>query len=166
MKHKILEYERKWTIVCVGIFLFGAATEAVAQTRRARPAPVTTVNRPQAGSGVGSVTGSGLGTATGTGIGRVTGSGTGTSARSLIVTPAGRSAGSSTGNATGTQSGSATGTGNGNGTGSSSGGGTGTGTDTPVITRTYIKELNGRCYFVTPQGLKHYVERRRCALYP
>jgi hypothetical protein len=189
MKHKILTNKLRDTFLVLALLVLvaGTVTEVAGQTKKTRPAPAAPVKQPAGtvshGSGVGGGTGSGVGGTTGTGTGTVNGSGIGTPSGSSTAVPNGNAAGQPTGNGAGTITGIGIGTGSGKGTGASSGEGTGaatgnaiganTGSSTgaatgiPVVgTRTYIKELNGRCYYVTPQGEKHYVNRRNCALFP
>jgi len=184
MRHKLITSIGTGTVMWMGLFLVcaGSVTDAAGQS----PA---TAKRPPAnttpGSGVGAGNGSGTGAGTGSGIGGATGSGIGLPAGSVVVIPNGNPAGQASGSGTGTIGGSGTGAANGSGTGTSTGTGTGTGSGTgtgtgsgtgigtdasggtnPAPLRTYIRELSGRCYYVTPQGAKRYVARRNCVVSP
>jgi len=129
------------------------------------------------GAGVGAANGTGIGAANGTGIGASTAAGSGLgrigvgsdtpeiSVRTLVGIQAITRARASrqTGAAAGTGIGAATGT------------GVGTAPATPAETtppvapekvlRTYIKEMDGSCYYVTNDGEKAYVAPKKCELY-
>jgi len=181
MKYHLLSNEQLIKIVLCGLLLFGAGvtSDLMAQSSDSRPRPNTTVKTPvgtvPAASPVGGATGAGVGTGTGTGTGSASGSGIGSPSGSVTASPTGNAAGQANGSGAGTANGGGTGTsaGSGSGTGAGIGSGTGNGTGTAVGStttttsseRTYIKELNGRCYYVTPQGTKQFVARSNCSLY-
>lgn len=150
-------------IASAGLFLLasGLYNQASGQTRPVRavkpvvrpvaPAPGTGVGGANGSVTVGTSNGSGVGTASGASVGGANGSGMGTPSGTVIAVPGSNSAGNS----------------NGSGVGANTAAAARVSTDTPAVPqRTYIKELSGRCYYVTPLGEKHFVDRRQCALYP
>jgi hypothetical protein len=179
MRHETANNWFTWNTIGGAFLMLALAIGAAAQTKKtAAPAAP--------GSGVGGSNGSGVGGTTGVGTGTATGSGTGTPSGSVVAPPSGNATGqaggagigSISGGGTGSASGTGTGasrgagTGSGKGSGTGSGTGAGTGTNTGASTggtaarRTYIKEMNGRCYYVTAQGAKRYVARSNCAQFP
>lgn len=158
MKNKILnkQWMRNTAVLFLVLFGAGFVMETSAQTRTPQPRPVPRVVvtkpvvTPGTGTGVSGATGTGVGGATGAGAGAATGNGVGAPSGSAMGTPNQNATGGATGSGTGTNTGSST----------------GLDTARPVLPRTYIKEMNGRCYYVTTMGAKRYVARRQCALYP
>lgn len=164
-------------VVFVG-FLF--VTGIAAQSTRSRPEPpcppAVKTPPPAAprGAGVGAATGTGIGAANGTGIGAANGRGIGTAepvqAQTVIAGPNMRELWFRTLSAT--QPASRTRASDQTGTAAGSGVGTATATPTETtpppaqkVMRTYIKEMDGTCYYVTNDGSKKFVAAKKCELY-
>ncbi len=166
-------------VVVMSLFALSGYGQA---TGRDAPKPAPAVSR---GGGVGAANGSGVGTSSGTAVGGANGSSVGRPATvNIVILPSEMQrvkASNRRVNATDLKLGSGIGTNagrgiapgeasvtTGSGTGSASGNGT-AGGGTPVfraepVTKTYIQELDGSCYYVTNLGAKRYVAKAKCSI--
>ncbi len=126
------------------------------------------------GAGVGTANGSGIGAANGTGIGAANGTGIGTPSGNGMGTPSGEGLGvrrviiigSSSGDVVGSPMPTDPLTGTVDGTTTTVPAASVKTDQKPVVLpRTYIKDSDSRCYYVTITGSKHFVARANCSLY-